>query len=212
MKQTFLNKYLDWILILITLYFSIETLSNLFSEFEFYSSYLLRIAYALTSLFGFTSLIMRKGNGEKYSRFFILILLILPGLIIFNQFLVHSIFYGINRTDLLQNPSLYLKLITGIILFIFSLKYSKQLKSDQTKDYGILTIYFGFFLIGLILIRAIEPNFVEALNTIPIWKIIAKTIIGIFIVYTGYRLKTNDFKLKICLILILISTLIYGLI
>ncbi|MEO8516918.1 MAG: hypothetical protein ABI426_09240 [Flavobacterium sp.] len=212
MKQIFLNKYFDWILIVITLFFSIETLFNLFSEFEFFSSYLLRIVFALASIFAFILLIARRGNGEKYSRFFIIIILIIPSLIIFNQFLVDSIFYGINRVDLLQNSTMYLKLITGITLFIFTIKYSKQTKSDQIKDYGILTIYIGIFLIGLILIRVIEPNFVAGLNNVPIWKVIVKTIIGLLIIYLGYRLKTEDLKLKTCLVLVLISMFIYGLI
>ena len=212
MNQTFLNKYLDYILIVITLFLSIETSLNLFSKFDFFSSYLLRIIFALTSILAFTSLISRNGNGEKYSRFFIIIILIIPSLIIFNQFLVDSIFYGINRLNLLQNLTLYVKLITGIILFIFAIKHSKQTKSVQTKDYGILTIYIGIFLIGLILTRVIEPNFVADLNNIPIWKAIVKTIIGLLIVYFGYRLKNEYFKLKFCLIIVLVLMFIYGLV
>jgi hypothetical protein len=212
MKQTFSNKYFDWILIAITFLFSIDTVLNLFNKFEYFSSYLLRITFALVSIAALISLVVKNGNGEKYSRFFIIVGLIIPSLLIFNQFITDLIFYGTKRLNFLLNPILYLKFIIGIILFILTIKYSKQTKSDRIKDYGILTSYIGIFLIGLILIKAIEPNFNTELNNVPIWKIIVKTIIGLSIVYLGYRLKNENIKLKTSVILFLISMFIYGLI
>lgn len=212
MKQTFSNKYFDWILIAVTVLCLIDLVPNLFSKFEFFGSYLLRVTFALVSIVALISLIAKKGNGERYSRFFIIVGLIVPSLLIFNQFLTDLIFYGVNRTSLLQNPILHLKFVIGIGLFILTLKYSKQTKSDRTEDYGILTSYIGIFLILLILIRTIEPNFISTLNNVPIWKFITKTIIGLVIVYLGYRLKNENMKLKTCIILALISMFIFGLI
>lgn len=212
MKQTFSKKYFDWILIAITVLFSIEAVLHLFSKFEYFSSYLLRITFALVSVVAFISLMMKNANGEKYSRFFIIIGLIIPSLIIFNQFLTDLVFYGINREDLLQNPILHLKFILGIILFILTIKYSTQIKSNRIKDYGILISYVGIFLIGLTLVRAIEPNFIAYMNNVPIWKIVIKIISSLLIVYLGYRLKNENMKLKIYIIFALISIFIYGLI
>ena len=212
MKQTFSNKYFDWFLIAITILFLIDTLPNLFNKFEYFSSYLLRITFASVSIVALISLLTKNGNGERYSRFFMIIGLILPSLIIFNQFLTDLLFYGINRENLIQNPILYLKFIIGITLFILTIKYSKQTKSDRIQDYGILTNYIGIFLISLILIRTIEPNFISDLNNVPIWKTITKAILGLVIVYLGYRLKNENMKLRTCIILVLISMVIYELI
>jgi hypothetical protein len=192
--------------------FLIDTVPNLFNKFEYFSSYLLRITFASVSIVALISLLTKNGNGERYSRFFIIIGLILPSLIIFNQFLTDLLFYAINRGNLLQNPILYIKFIIGIILFILTLKYSKQTKSNRIQDYGILTSYVGIFLISLILIKTIEPNFIADLNNIPIWETITKAIIGLVIVYLGYCLKNENMKLRTYMILVLISMVIYGLI
>ena len=157
------------------------------------------------------SLLAKKGNGERYSRFFIIVGLIIPTLLLYNQFLTDLIFYGVHRISLLQNPMLHLKFIIGIVLYALTLKYSEQTKSDRIQDYGILTSCIGIFLILLIIIRTIEPNFIPGLDTIPIWEVITKTSFGLLIIYLGLRLKSKNMKLKTCLILALISMLIYGL-
>ncbi len=212
MKQTFSNKYFDWILIVITALFSINSAINLFNKFDFFSSYFIRLTFALVSIVALISLIVKNGNGERYSRFFIIIGLIMPNLFFFNQFLTDLLFYGINRMSLIQNPILHFNFILGIIFFILTIKYSSQIKSYRIKDYGILISYVGIFLIGLILISSIEHNFIADLNYIPIWEIITKTIIGLVIVYAGYGLINGNMKLKTCIIIAIISMFIYGLI
>jgi len=212
MKQTYSNKYFDWILIAITAIFSINSVINLFNKFDFFSSYLIRLTLALVSTVALTSLIVKNGNGERYSRFFIIIGLILPNLFFFNQFLTDLLIYEINRISLIQNPIINLNFILGIILFILTIKYSTENKLNRIKDYGILINYIGIYLIGLIITKSIEANFIADLNNIPIWKIITKTIIGLSIIYLGYRLRNEKMKLKTCLILTLISMFIYGLI
>jgi len=212
MKQIFSNKYFDWILIAITVFFSTDLILNLFREFGYFSSFFLQITFAFTSIVTLISLFVKNGNSERCLRFFIIVGLIIPSLFIFNQFITDLLFYGIYRSNLLQNPILHLKFILGILLFILTIKYSKQTKSDRIKDYGILTSYTGIFLIVLILIRAIEPTFFIELNNVSIWKIIVKIIIGSLIVYLGYRLINENIKLKTCAILSIIAMFIYGLI
>lgn len=212
MKKTFSNKYFDLILIVITGFFTIEAVLNLRNSFEFFSSFLPRIIFVLTSIFAFTTLIMKNGNGEKYSLFFIIINLIMPDLLILNLYITDLIIYGINRLSLLQNSILHLKFFIGIIFFILTIKYSRQSKLDRLNNYGILISFFGIFLVILILIKTVEPNFNIILNNTPIWKTIVKTIIGLLIVYLGYCLRKGSIKLKNSIILTLTLMFIYGLI
>ena len=109
MKKTFSNRILDWILIGISLLFVLLTVWNLANGFEYLSSYLVRIAFTITSFMAFFSLMFAKINGERFSRIFILVTLILPAILIANQFTSDLVFYGATRTDLLQNPLLFLK-------------------------------------------------------------------------------------------------------
>jgi hypothetical protein len=212
MKKTFTNRILDWILIGISLFFVILTIWNLASGFEYLSSYLIRIAFALTSLMAFLSLLISKINGERFLRIFILVTLIFPAILIANQFTTDLVFYGATRTDLLQNPFLFLKLVGGIFLFYLTLKYSRQLKAEQIKDYGILIIGVGIFTICYVLTRTVEPNFNSDLNDYPIWKTIVKSVIGIAILIIGTRIKKEKIKFKKGLTWAIILMFVFGLI
>lgn len=212
MKQTFTNRYFNWVLIAITLLSSIGSLINIFNEFEFFSNYLVRIIFALTSILALISLIAKNGNGEKYSRFFIIVQIIIPSLLVFNEYLTYLLFYGLNRINLIQSPIIYLNITIGIILFLLTVKYSRENKLSRINDYGILISYFGIFLIALTLIRSIENSFFPNLNKISIWETTIKSIIAISIIFLGYRLVNQKIKLKTCIILSILSMFIYGLI
>jgi len=212
MKKTFLHRILDWVLILISFIFSVLAVWDLTNGFEFFSNYLLKIAILLISITALFSLLIPKINGERFSRIFILAVLIIPAALIANQFITDLVFYGATRTDLLKSPILYLNLIGGIILLYLTLKYSKQQKQDRKKDYGILIIGVGVFAICYVLSQTIEPNFSSDLNNYPIWKTIAKSIIGIVTLIIGIRMKDQKIKFNKGLILTLIIMFVFGLI
>ncbi|RRO20038.1 hypothetical protein [Flavobacteriaceae bacterium 14752] len=213
MKQTFTHKYFDWILIGLSLIFSVLTLMNIFREFEFFSSFLLRIVFVLVSLTALISLLINNFNGERFSRIFVIVYLIFPGILFLNQFLTDIVIYGINRLNPLQNPTLILKLIGGIALLYFSIKFSKQHKNEHIKDYGIIVIGTGIFVILYVVTKSLEPNFVspDLILAYPIWKTITKTIIGILILVIGFIIKNNKIKMNKALILTIGLIFIFGL-
>jgi hypothetical protein len=211
MKQTFSNKYLDWVLIAVAVFFSVYNIKILFNVFDFFNSYLLRIAFSISSVLAISSLVIKNMNGEKYSRFFIIIVLIFPSLFLVNTYITDLAFYGVNKTDLLKDSFLYINLIFGIMLFMFSIKYSKQTKPTRISNYGILISYVGIFAIILIVTHAIQANFIAELNNVPIWKIIIKSIIGLLIILVGYQLKNEKIKLTKGLFFSILLIFIYGL-
>ncbi len=212
MKKTFSNKILDWTLVGIALLFSVLAVWDLKNGFEFFSSYLLKIVIALISTTTFLSLLISKINSERFSRIFVLVVLIIPAVLIANQFITDLVFYGATRTDLLQNPLLFINPMVGIIIFQLTIKYSRQEKSEQIKDYGILIIGVGIFTICYVLTRTIEPNFSSYLNDYPIWKTIVKSVIGIATLIIGTRIKNEKMKFKKGLIWTIILMFIFGLI
>ncbi len=212
MKKTFSNRILDWVLIGISLLFVFLTVWNLATGFEYLSSYLVRITIALTTILAFSSLLIPNIHGERFSRIFILLNLIFPAVLIANQFTTDLIFYGATRTDLLEDPLLFLKLTGGIILFYLTLKFSRQQKAEQIKDYGILIIGIGIFTICYVLTRTVEPNFNSDLNDYPIWKTILKSVIGIATLIIGTQIKKEKIKFKKGLIRTIILMFIFGLI
>ena len=214
MKKTFSNRILDWILIGISLLFSILTVWNLLNGFDFFSSYLLRIIFALTSITAFLSLLISNLNGERFSRIFILVNLIFPTILIANKFTNDLVFYGTTRTELLQNPLLFAKLVGGIILFYLTLKWSKKEKTERIKDYGILIIGIGIFITLYILTRTLEPNFVtnDLIIGYPLWKTIVKSVIGIIILLIGTRIIKEKIDFKKGLIWTVVLMFIFGMI
>ena len=186
---------------------------RIISEFEFFSSFLLRIVFALVSLTALISLLINKFNGERFSRIFIIAYLIFPGILFLNRFLTDIVFYGINRLNPLHNPTLIFKLIAGIALLYFSIKFSKQPKNEHIKDYGIIVIGTGIFVILYAITKSLEPNFVspDLILAYPVWKTITKTIIGIMILVIGFRMKNNKTKMNKALIFAIGLIFIFGL-
>lgn len=212
MKQSFSNKYFDWILMGISLIFSVIGMINLVSGFEYFTTYLLRITLFLASVAAFFSLVFGKINGERFSRIFVIVVLILPGILLLNQILIDLVFYSVNQPDLLQNPMLFLTLMVGIVMLYFTVKFSNQQESDRIKDYGILIIGIGVFTICYTLTRVIEPIIVSEQNGYPIWKTVIKSILGISILIIGFRIKGQKIKFSKGLTLVLILMSIFGLI
>lgn len=213
MKQTFSLKYLDWIIIIVSFLFSINAVNNLLNPLEFPSSYLLRIVFALAPIMAFISLIFKKMNGERFTRIFVMVSLIIPTILIANKIFTDFILYGANRFDLLENPILlFINLVLGIVLLYLFTKYSNQTSLERIKDYGVLIILVGVFALIYVLLLTIQPSMYSELNNYPIWKTFIKSIIGIAIIFFGFRLKNQRLTLKTCLIFVLISLFVYGII
>ncbi|WP_396149848.1 hypothetical protein [Flavobacterium sp.] len=212
MKQTFLYKTFDWILVVVSLYFSIFSFENLINGYEYFSTFLLKIVFFIISITALISLLFKHLNGERFSRIFLIVVLIIPAILVLNQYLVDLIFYSINRLNLIQNYILFLKLIAGLVLLYLAIKFSKQQKAEQIKDIGILIIGISFFTNFYVLVRTIEPNFNSELSNYPIYKTIIKLIIGILTLIIGIRIKNQKVKFNRALIITLILLFTFGLI
>src|SRR4051794_25701288 len=102
MKQTYTKKYFNFSLIAFSLLFFFDSVVSLFDKFEYFSSYSFRVIWIFFSGLSLAALITIKLNGERYSRYFIIINLIVPPTLLLVQFLSDLLFYGTGRTDLLQ--------------------------------------------------------------------------------------------------------------
>jgi hypothetical protein len=199
MKPTYNKKYFDFALIAFSLLFFLDSAVSLFDKFDYLSSYLLRVIWTSFSVLSLISLGTSKLNGERYSRAFILINLVLPSTLVFIQCLADLLFYGAIRTDLLQNPTLYIKLVIGIILLILSLKFSNEQKLERIRNYGILTILVGLFVVLFTFIVTIESS-TKSFTDI---AFVIKTMIGLLIIFLGVKLRSEKVKFRTFLILLL---------
>lgn len=203
MKQTYTNQSFNLILIAIAFYSTVQNMLKLFGPGYFLSSLLVPIAFIAISFGALISMTMNKLNGERFSRFFIIITLILPPTLVFIQYLTDVVFYGMNRWDLVLRPILYLQLIVGIILFLLSIRFSRTGKSERIADYGILIALLGIFLVVYTLTRVIEASL-----SILSFKYFINTTLGLFITYLGYRLKNRKMTLQTCMALCFIAIII----
>lgn len=193
-KETFSNKYFNIILIGITLYFTVISITKLIGEFDFFSNYLLRISAVLLSSLAFFTLLVKNANGERFTRFFIIGVLIFPLFTVLNQFLVDSLFYGINRINLLQNTLLNSIGLVGILLYFLSHHFSKQTQTSQQKDIGLFICGIGIFIVIRTIISAIEANYVHDMRPITFSEITIKTVIIILLFFIGFRMHQQKLK------------------
>lgn len=193
-KKTFSNSYFDLILIMITSYYTIISIQKLAMEFDFFSSYLMRISTTLLSILALTSLLFSKLNGERFVRFFIIGVLIFPMLLFVNQYCIDLLIYGINRTNLLQNTVLNLFGIVGVVLYLASYRFSTQTKVERQKDIGLLILGIGFFITVRTIIIAIESNFVPDMNKMSLVESVIKISIILILFLLGYKMSTGKIK------------------
>jgi hypothetical protein len=210
MKQTFSNKLFDYILIGLSLFYSIISILFFDFECEFFSSFILKIFLLIIPIITFISLVFNFLNSERFTIYFIILVLLFPSIYILYQFFTDLIFYSICRYDLLQNPILFINLIFGISLIYFSIKFSKKQKNERIRDYNILIIFIGLYLIFHVIIRSIEPFFNWKCNDYPNWKTLLKLGIGLLVFIVGNKMKTEKIKFKNGLVLTLILLFIYG--
>lgn len=195
-KKTFSNRYFNLILITITLYFTIISIQKLTQEFDLFSTYLIRISNALLSLLALTSLIIINANGERFVRFFIIAVLIFPMILFVNQYIIDLLFHGINRINLLQNTLLNLLGVVGVVLYIASIRFSKQTTIEHQKDIGLLILGVGLFITIRTIIIEIEANFVPNMNKMTVIESCIKISIILLLFLLGYKINKEKIKFK----------------
>ena len=212
MKTIYKNRTFDWIMILINLLVLVQVIYNLFLPFNYLSSYSLRLVFAIVSMGPILSVLIKKMNSERFFSFFIFITLIIPPCFVIFEFLKDLAIYGICRTDRIDNPILLVKLIIGIILIYFSIKYSKISHEDRAVNYYILIMLIGLYIIILTGIMHFESRLNSELHNKPIWISVLKIILGFMIIFVGYLLKKKRIKTKKGLVYVLIFIIANGLI
>ena len=183
---------------------------KLFSDFDIFSSYLLRIAFFASSIVALISFFIKTLDPERYSRIFVFVVLLFPPILTMYTFLTDLIFYGALRTNLLENPMLYVQLILGVILWIASIRYSNQPVEKRRMDHGIIICCIGFFALVLIITRSVEAHFSDYLLSVPIWKLIVKGLIGLIVAYFGYRIFKNPTRIRRGIWITIILMFVYG--
>lgn len=211
MKPTFTTRYLDGAFVVLLVLYLIDSAVNLALAFAFFSTYLLRMAFAATALAALVSLFSKNGKGERYCRYFVIIALFFPLAFSAFRFLSDWLFYSIQRWSLLALPGLYLNFLLGVLLWVLMHRYSRRKPHDSTSDYGILICYTGLFLGLLILIRTIEPHFNVELNGIPMWETLSKLVIAAATIYLGFRMQSGKVALRRGCILAVLALMVYGL-
>jgi hypothetical protein len=199
-------------LILINLLVLTQVIYNLFLPFDYLSSYSLRLLFAIVSTFSILSALIKKMDSERFFILFIFITLIISPCLIIFEFLKDLMIHGISRTDLIDNPVLLVKLIIGIVLIYFSIKYSNISHEDRVVNYNILIMLIGLYIIILTGIMHFESRLYSGLYNKPVWISILKLFSGFMITFVGYRLMNEKIKTRKGLVYVLIFLIINGLV
>lgn len=206
MKKIYASEIFNWVLLIISVVTLIDTSYLLTREFEFLNVLVLRIVLFVVPVLSIVSFFTEKLRKEFYSRLFILVNLIALPVIIYYQFLVDQFIYMVTRTDLISSPAIHVKFLIGIILFYLSLKFSKTTKAEKQREYGIVMMIFGGFLI-LISVTKI----VDSVNFSMI-QFAVKLVLSFGIIYIGNRLRNNNLKFKTAMILAALLAIISGMV
>ncbi|MDF2553692.1 MAG: hypothetical protein K0R77_2967 [Chryseobacterium sp.] len=204
MKEIYSNKIFNWILIVISIITLIDTSYLLTTDFEYCNVLTLRIILFIIPALSLLSFFVIKLNKEFYSRLFILANLIAPIISIYYRFLVDLLFYSVTRTDVISNPAIHVKLLIGIILFHFSIKFSKNSEKQRENEYGIMTMIYGIFLIILSCSKLFHT---DSFN-FSVIEFIIKVLLCFGVVLIGNKLRLEKITFKKYLILTLILTVV----
>lgn len=192
MKEIYSNKIFNWILIIISILIIIDSFYLLTTEFEYLNILTLRITLIIIPFLSLLSFFVNRLNKELFSRIFILANLIFIPFTIYFQFLVDAIIYSITRINLISNPILHSKFLIGLLLFYLSIKYSHKNKFQRQKEYGIIIMTYGIFLIVLTITKIFDYNFTD-FSTI---EFVLKLILSIGIFFIGNKLRINKLNFK----------------
>ena len=206
MKNVFSNKIFNWILVIISILTLIDSAYLLSKEFAYLNVLFLRIVVLVISTSSLLSFFILKLNKEFYSRLFILGNLILIPLLIYYSFLVDQLLYSVTRTDLVSNPAIHIKFLIGFILFYYSIKFSQESKTDRQREYGLMIMLYGLFLIILNFTKVFDYTSQD----FSLIEFIIKIIMSSGIIFTGNRLRLGKLKFKTSIIITIIIAVVFG--
>lgn len=202
------NKIFNWIVLLVSVLFLLDSMHRLTQEFYHFNGVFLRVTLAVSSLLSVLSFFIKKLKGALFSRVFILANLILVPLSIYFQFLVDATMYLAIRFDLISNPLLHVKFLLGLILFYGSIRYSRQSKLQRHNEYGLISMMYGVFLGMLTGLKIVDYDVID----FAILQFILKLMLSFWIVFWGNKLRIGSLNFKkgisIIVLLIFIFTLI----
>ena len=197
MNKIYSNKIFNWILLIVSLLILIDNFSRINRSIEFNSAIVLKIALVIFPILSALSFFVKKLNKEFYSRAFILLNLIFPPIYLYYQYLIHLLIYSINRTDLISTPIIHFYFFIFLVLFYLSLRLSKQTNKQRQKEYGMMLMIYGIFL----LIINITTNFDSHSVYISEITSLIKILISIAIIFLGNKLRFHKIKFKKTIIL-----------
>jgi hypothetical protein len=129
MKLVYSNKYLYWILLIITLVYSgiyvLKLLDAINAPDNLYIV-VYSVVSLLLSVFSFSFLLFKHKYANLTTQLFIFACLLLPPIYIIYTVLTDYLFYGVNRLEMMTNfttsiPLITVQLIIGIILLILTI-------------------------------------------------------------------------------------------
>lgn len=208
MKETFTLKFFDWILLGAAFIMLLTAVQRLVIPFAYLTTFLMHLAFGVGALVGILGFIVPKLNGERFARLFILATLVLPPVLLLSLYVTDLAIYGTNRTSLLANPILYVRLILGVVFLIMTTKFSKQTKPQRLADYGLFVMLLGVFFILFEIAYNIQPFFTSATMR-TLWQIPVKVILSAAVIWFGYTMFTKQ-QLGKYLVLAIIACFIYG--
>ncbi|GLB47776.1 hypothetical protein [Neptunitalea lumnitzerae] len=192
MKPTFSNQLFNWLLLGSSFVMCATTAQQLAAPFEFLSVYIIYLAFATASVLALLGLIIPKMNGERFARFFILTMFILPPVLLGYRWLINWAIYGINLISTSLTPAALVKLVLGIVFMWLTTKFSKQTAEKRQRDYGIYIILIGAFLIIRLLVLIGEAFTNDAIEIMSVTELIFKLAVAGSLIGIGERIRTVE--------------------
>ena len=191
MKKTFRFLCLDWIILSSAVIEIVSNYTEIIAGSEFFNIYLLNITCMLASALAIISLVTKRLDGERFSRLYILIVVISPGLFTIGRFFYDWEIYSYYHDEIITNPQLYIGLGFGISLLICTFLFSRKSQTENLKDFGHYIIIAGIFtlLYNLSGIHDTEPELFSTTSTV------IRSLISLSIIFTGYLQTKNRVKL-----------------
>src|SRR5690606_17204312 len=121
---------------------------------------------------------------------------------IYYTFLSDLILYSFSRTYLISNPIILANLLIGIILFYYSLKFSKLAKVQRESEYEAIIMILGIFLLLLTISKSLDQE------PIKVVQYIIGLLLSAGITFIGNRLRLKKLRLKTAVITTILITLI----
>jgi len=121
---------------------------------------------------------------------------------IYYTFISDLILYSFSRTYLISNPIILANLLIGIILFYFSIKFSKLDKVQRERDYGAIIMILGMAMLLLTTSKFIDQEPIQVV------QYFVALLLSAGITFIGNRLRLKKLRLKTAVITTILITLI----